>query len=130
MGVGCLETGVDLTECLDVVQDPERPAVRGNHQVALLNREPCDGSVGHVVGEIGPVGTVVERYVHTVFGTGVQQALSVRVLAEDSHEVTRRDPVDNLRPAGAVVVRPPRIRRPIVHLVTNAGHVGRRAVVW
>jgi hypothetical protein len=59
--------------------------VRGDDDVAALDREVLDRVVRHVEAQRLPVRAVVERHVDAVLGGGIQQGASLRVLA-DAHD--------------------------------------------
>src|SRR5205085_1062396 len=68
-----------LPQGRDVVEDPERAAMRAHYNIIVLDYEVADGSGRHVETERLPVAALIEGYVNGRFGTGKQQPFLVRI---------------------------------------------------
>ena len=94
-----------LPERREVVDDVERPAVRGDHQVVVLDDRSCTGTGGRLSRSDCQLRAVVERHPHAALGARVEQSRPRRILADRARELLGRDAVDDLRPRRAVVGR-------------------------
>ena len=77
----------DLPQRRDVVEDPERAAVRADRDVVVLDDEISNRRRRHVEPERRPVVAVVERDPDLRLGPGEQQPFPLRIFA---HDVDRR----------------------------------------
>ena len=89
-----------------VIEDPERAAVRGGHEVGVLNHEIVYRYRRQVELQRLPVRTVVPRDINAELRTGIQQALARRVLAHNTHVGAFRNADDDACPGLAKIVRP------------------------
>jgi hypothetical protein len=112
-----------LSQHGEIVEDPERSAVRPGDEVAFLDRQVVDRHGREVELEPLPAAAVVERDPDAPLGTGVQQARTLLVLAQNTRELGRRDTVVGARPRATVVGRPPQIRTEVVELIAIGGDV-------
>ena len=104
-GVG-LEEAQAVTGCgfhrlpqnVEVVEDPEAPALCGDDQVVVLEGEVGDGNEWQVVLQRLPMRTVVGADVESELGAGVQQAWHGVVRADDAGEVALVDALGDGRP--------------------------------
>src|SRR5512133_1696283 len=67
---------VELTERLEVVEDPKRAAMRGDDQVVVVNDEVVDGRDRKVQVQRLPSLAIVERNVGASLSPGVEQAFT------------------------------------------------------
>ena len=77
----------------EVVEDPERAALRGEHEVFVRELDVGDRRGGQVQLEGLPVGAVVERNVHAEFGAGVEQPGAVGIFADHACRLVGGDAV-------------------------------------
>src|ERR1051326_1462666 len=94
----------ELLERRDVVHDPERPAVRGDDEIALLEREIVDRHDRQIELQLLPVGAVVGREPHAALGPRDEQTTPLRILAHDARELSRVDAPVDPRPALAKIL--------------------------
>jgi hypothetical protein len=83
---------VELAQRRQVVEDPERPAVRARDEVATPHDEVADRAVGQIELQRLPALAVVERHEHARLGAGVEQPAPLGVLAHDVDETAARNP--------------------------------------
>ena len=114
-----------LPQGRDVVQDPERAAVRRRDQVALLERQIVHRHDGEIETQRLPARAVVERYPDAPFRSDEQQTGSHRVLTDGAHELGRGDAVDDLPPGAPVVGRLVDVGRHVFELVAVRRNVRR-----
>src|SRR5947209_1338195 len=91
----------------NVVEDPHRSALRRDDKILVMELDVVDRNVRQVQIEGLPVRTVVERNEHSKLGAGVQQTLSVRVLANNTRRPVVRNTIlaiSQFRPRRAVVI--------------------------
>ena len=69
---------VELAQQRDVVEDPERAAVRRREQVAVLNQQIVHRNDRQVQSQRLPVTAVVERNVDAGLGARVEQPATLR----------------------------------------------------
>src|SRR5205085_3953101 len=86
---------IDLTKWRQVVQHPERTAVRGYDKVVILDHKVVNWRNGKVQLQRLPVGAVIERYEHTGLGAGIEQALLPGIDPNSSDISAFRNPVNN-----------------------------------
>ena len=90
-----------------VVEDPERPALRRDDQILVVDLDVGDRHVRQVQLERLPVRAVVERDEHPELGAGVEQPFAIGILAHDARRPVGRNAVlavGQPRPGLAVVV--------------------------
>src|SRR6185503_1410254 len=104
-------------------------AVRGDHEVVILDDDVGDLYVGKVERERVPVGAVVPGDVGTVLRSGVQQAGASRVFAHHVDVVVATHPRDDLRPGAAEVMCSIDVGRPVVVLIILGGEIRRGRVM-
>ncbi len=104
----------DLPQRRDVVENPDAAPVRADDEVVVFDDEIADRGRGHVQSQRLPVVAVVERHVDLRFGSGEEQALPLRILADDADGRAARNAGDDLLPRLAAVVGPVDVR---VHVV-------------
>ena len=76
--VGLPSAGGQRAQRREVVQDPDRAAVRAGDQVGPLDQQVVDRRDRQVELEALPVRAVVERDVEAGLGAGVEQPLAAR----------------------------------------------------
>ena len=87
---------VPLAQGREVVQDPEGPALGGDHQIRALHLQVRDGHGGQVQLQGLPVLPVVEGDEKAALRACVEQAAADRVLAQHPHEGIRRQALHGL----------------------------------
>ena len=116
---------VHLPQGSDAAHDPERPPVRRNHQVMIL-----DDEIGHlrhrqIHRERLPRRPVVPRHVDGPFGRSIEHPGPDRILTDGPHEVVAGNPADDLRPRLSVVGGFPHVRAAVVvHEVPDPRDIG------
>ena len=112
-----------LAQRRDVVEDPERAAVRGGDQVTAVDINVADGGDGQIELQWLPVLAVIEGGVDAEFGSGEEQVALLGVFADGADKVVLGDAVDGELPGFAVVVGDVEIRLLIVEAMTIDGGV-------
>ena len=110
-----LASGLQLPQRRDVVEDPERPAVRADHEVVVLDDEVADRGRRHVQPQRLPALAVVEarrRRPRSV--PAKSRPAPHRVLAHGVDEPPSGRPRDDLRPGLAAVARAVDVRPQVV----------------
>ena len=74
--------GTGLAKRAEVVEDPERAAVRRNDERVIVNDHVVDRRDGEIELERLPVCAVVERNIDAGFGAGVEQAFALGIFAD------------------------------------------------
>ncbi|MEZ4457198.1 MAG: hypothetical protein R2882_11715 [Gemmatimonadales bacterium] len=82
----------ELAERGDVVEDPHRPAVRGDREVAFLDHEVPHRHLREVPPERLPMRPSVEAEPDAAFGAREEQSAPDRILADHPGELLRRNP--------------------------------------
>ena len=77
---------VELAQWIDVVENPERAAVRGDYEIVVLNDEVVHRRGRQIQFERTPVGAVVERNVDAALGARVEQSALLWIFADGAHE--------------------------------------------
>ena len=88
-----------------IVENPKRAALRGEHQIFVRDFDVGDGSGGQVHLKWLPQSSVIERNVHAKFGSGVQQAGAIGVFADHASGFVGRNSLDDSRPGFAEIIR-------------------------
>ena len=117
-----------VAERRDVVEHPERPAMRRHGKIVAVERDVANRGRRQVELQRLPVVAIVERDENARLGAGEEQSLPFRVL---SHGVDVRrglQPLGDGRPRLPAIVRPVDIGREIVELVRVDGDVCRVGV--
>src|SRR6476660_8490417 len=96
---------VQLPQRSDVVENPERAAVRSDDQVVAMNRQVAHGSMRQVKLQRLPVIAVIERNEYAALGSREQQSLAHRIFAHYVHRSVIGKAGDNFLPTFAEVVR-------------------------
>src|SRR6202043_613515 len=78
--LGRAEMAGEFAKWSDVVENPEGTAVGCGDQIVLLESEIVNGDGGHVQAQRLPVVAVIEREVRALFGAGIQETFTDRVL--------------------------------------------------
>ncbi len=118
-----------LAQGIDVVEDPEGPAVGGGDQVVALDHQVVHRHGRQVQLQGLPGAAVVERHEHPPLGAGEQQAPANRILAHHMHYRPVRQASRDRRPTPAAVRCLERIGPDVVHSVPVDGHIGDLGVV-
>ncbi len=127
---GALHVAVGhLVQRRQVVEDPERAAVRGHHEVGVLHDQVVDRHDRQVAAQALPRAAVVERDPHAAFGARVEQTAPVRILADRARDLSGRDAVGDALPRPAVVVGLEQVGMRIGELVAGRRHVAGGRVV-
>ena len=107
-----------LTKRRHVVQNPQRPAVGGEHEIGAVDGHVAHRRGGQIQLKGLPVIARIRRHVNARFGPAVHQPLLHRVFADEPRERIVRKSRRDLRPARsrvdrAVDVRPNVVRRDV-----------------
>ena len=111
---------VYLMQRRQVVENPERPALRRKHEIVVRDLDIGDRRVRQIQLEGLPVRAVIERNVHAEFGARVEQAGAIGILADDARGLVRGDAVlaiGEARPGLAEIVRAVDVRREVAEQV-------------
>src|SRR5260370_11197296 len=73
--------GASLAQWAKVVQNPERAAVRGNHQIVVVDDHVVDGHRRQIELQRLPVRAIVEGNPNAGFGAGVKEPLALRIFS-------------------------------------------------
>ena len=112
-----------------VVQDPERAAVRGRHQVGVLQLQVIDRDDREAAAHARPVSAVVGREEHASLRADIEQPLGHGIGADDAGDlVLRQIAVDRL-PALAAIAALEQVGLVVGKLVARRGNVDRLRVV-
>src|SRR5215469_15972792 len=99
------------------------------YQIIVLNLQIVNGDGRQIELEWLPVEPVVEGDMNAGFGTGVEQAATGRIIADDAREDICRQPVRDGNPVAAIVIGLEKIRCEVVMLVPVGSEVGHRRVM-
>ena len=121
--------GSKFVERRQVVEDPERPSLRGHDEILLLDGQVGDRHHRKIQLERLPARTVVEGDVKTRLRAGIEQSPPRRVFPDHAGERAARDPGVDLCPSLAVVRRLVEVRTEVIELVHRGGNVSGRLVV-
>ena len=119
--------GGKLLQRRQVIQDPERAALRAHDQVVVPELQVADRHDRQVALERLPAGAVVDRDEQPEFRSRVEQARAPRVFAHHADRVVGRDAVPAIGNAGpglSVVVGAPGVGCVVVQAVAVRGDVG------
>ena len=119
----------ELAQRRDVVQDPERAAVGGDHEIVAVHHQVVNRRDGQVELQRLPVRSVVEGCVHAALRAGKQQALASGIFPHRAHVEVLRNAVHQQRPGLAEIRGLIDIGLLIVELVTVHRHVSRAGIV-
>ena len=127
------DLGLPEPQRRQVVEDPERAPLRGDDEVAVLDRKVRDRRDRQVALERLPARAVVEGDVEPGLRAGVEQTSTDRILPHDAREGLVGDAGDDLRPRLAEVGRLVEVRTEVVQLVhrrrdVRGGLVARRGL--
>src|SRR5437588_5867941 len=95
-----------------------------DHQIVVFDNDIVDGYSRHIQAQALPVCSVVERHVETRLSSGIEQAASDRVLADDTSKVVVRYAGRNLRPGLTIIIGLVEIGVELVMVVACVGKVG------
>ena len=109
----------------EVVEDPDRAAVRAGDQIAILDHQIVKRRHRQIELEAIPVRAVVERNVEAGLGSGEEQTRLGGVGPDDAGEVVVGDAVVDPRPVLAVVAGDVEIGLEVVVLVAGRGDIDR-----
>ena len=104
----------ELAQRRNIVENPERAAVRGHNQIVLVNPQIAHGGVRQVELERLPVVAVVEGDPHAGFGSGEQQTLPHGIFADGIDRRALRQPVRDQPPGLPAVMGAVNVRTEIV----------------
>jgi len=119
---------VQLAQRRDVVEDPERAAVRRNNQVVAVNREIAHRGVRQIQLQRLPGISIVEGNIDRCLGAGKKEPLAGGIFTHGVDGSIRGQPGDNLLPVGAEVARAVDVRIQVVEAKSIDGSVGRARV--
>ena len=122
------DRGRHLPQRREVVQYPERTAVSRGDEIAFLDSEIVHRDDRQVAAQSLPAGSVVEAQPRAALSPGVQQTRPLGILANDAHELSRRDAVGDELPRRPVVGRPVDVRAQVVHLIMIGRDIRRSGV--
>src|SRR5687767_13101066 len=105
-----------LPKSRQVVENPERAAMRSRDEVAFLHRKVVNRNDGQIPAERLPRISVVEAHPHPALRSGIQESATDRILTYDAHELGRSDSVGDELPRRAVVGRSVDVRTQVIHL--------------
>ena len=120
---------VHLSQCREIVDDPERAPVRRNDEIAVLYDDVVYWHRRQVALHGLPVGAVVERDIRATFGARVEQAAPHRILADHARELVSGDAAHDLGPGRTEIRGPVQQRLEVVELEAIGGHVRRALLV-
>jgi len=72
---------VDLPQWRDVVKDPERPAMRSDHQIVFVNYQIAYRRRRQIQLQRLPEIAIVKGNIHATLGGCIEQALAFRIFA-------------------------------------------------
>ena len=110
MSRGCAGESRHFAQRGDVIQNPERAAVRGDDEVVVVNPEIAHGGVRQIQLQGLPVVAVVERDPDRIFRAGKQQAFAHGIFAHRVHRAEVGQAGGDQLPGLAAVVRAVDIR--------------------
>src|SRR5262249_61407880 len=119
-----LRPGVVLADRGQVVQDPDRAAMSGRHQVIPLHGQVVDRSDRQVAAKRTPRDAAVERHVDACLRAAIQQVGAHGVLPDDAAELVGREPAVEPLPCDAEVAGPPEVGLEVVQLVPLGRDIG------
>ena len=119
----------ELPQRREVVEDPERPAMRGRHEIVGVDAQVAHTHARQVELQRLPPRAVVHRDVHAGLRCSEQQTAPDDVLPDRARVRSHGNARVDARPRPAVIVRPVQIRTEVVELVARGGHVRDRRVV-
>src|SRR5713101_2747690 len=125
--IAARDAGVHFLDGRQVVQNPDRAAVRGQHQIIFprLYLDVVDRHRGKIIFQRGPICAAVPGNPQTKFHAGKKQVLIPRMLAHNVHASRRlRNGVANRLPALAIVAGHKNVDRIIVTAVAIECRVG------
>ena len=127
VGTGHRDLVGQLVQRRQVVENPERPALRAQHEVLPRELDVRDGGGRQVELQRLPVPAIVERHAHPELGAGVEQPRAVGIFAHHARRLVGSDAVGAVgepRPALAVVVGAINVRCEVAEQEPVDGHVG------
>src|SRR5713101_1018805 len=125
--IAARDAGIHFLDGRQVVQNPDRAAVRGQHQIIFprLYLDVVDRYGGEIIFQRGPIRAAVPGNPQTKFQAGKKQVLVARMLAYHVHASRRlRNAVANGLPALAIVGGHKNVDRIIVTAVPVECRVG------
>ncbi len=117
-----------LAQRREVVENPERAPVRGNHQIVILDHQIVHRRRRQVQLQRTPVRTIVERNKHSGFSSCIEEPALLRIFPDYSHKASIRNSLTQFRPAFSVIAGLKDVRPQIVELVSIHSHVGRTGI--
>ena len=108
---------VQLPQGSQVVEHPERSAVRRGDEIAVAHREVAHRAIRHVRLKGLPVVPLIEGDEDSRFGSGVEQPATLRILADDVDVASVRDAPGDGRPRLPAISRPKNVRAKIIEPV-------------
>ena len=88
---GLPDTISELMQWCQIIENPERPPVRGRHQVVLFHYQVVDRHDRQVALQGLPGRTLVKGDVETRFRAGIEQTASRRILTDHTRKIVGRD---------------------------------------
>src|SRR5437879_4081798 len=77
---------VELAQWIEVVENQERAAVRGDYEIVVLNDEVVYGRGRQIQFERTPVPSIIEGNIDAVFGSRIEQSALLWIFADGAHE--------------------------------------------
>src|SRR5467141_3079378 len=108
------DVGVQLPQRRDIIQNPERAAVRGDNKIVAMNREIAHRSVRQIQLQRLPIVSIVEGNVHGAFRSGEEQTLARRIFAHYVAGAAIGNIFCDFRPRLAEIARAVNMRAQIV----------------
>jgi len=107
-----------LPEQGNIVHFPVGAAMGGNNQVVLFYCDPHHRGIGQIVGKGLPYLSALKGNIYPMLGAQEKQVLLQGIFTYGMTEVILPYPAYNLLPGLPVIVRPPHIRSPVIHLIS------------
>ena len=107
----------------NVIQHPEAASVRGHHQVSVLNHQVVYRGRRKIQLKRLPVRAIIERNVHTLFGSGEKQTCTPGIDPDGMDKIVRGKPRDQFGPGLAKICGLEHVGCEVVQLVAFDGEI-------
>src|ERR1700746_2988021 len=104
----------ELPKWSNVVEYPERAAVRTNDEIIAMHDQIADRRDRKIQAKTLPVFTVIEGHIYGPFGGGIQETFAFRVFANRIHGLALADPGHSLLPGLTTIVSPVNVRMQVI----------------
>src|SRR5438874_1303752 len=119
----------ELMQWCEIIENPERPSVRGHDQVLLFDDQIVDRHYWQVPLQRLPGSPIVKGDIDPRFRTGIEQTTPPWVLTDDARKIVVRDATGDRGPGSTVVVGLVQIRLEVVELIACGRDIGRGRIV-